>query len=537
MNTTEVVQLCREAEAAFSSQAAHVTRWREACEFCLPWKAQNIALPGAAPTPYTPNPKLQNSVASQSALTLVRGIKSQMTPQAREWIQWGPAPEVDNDPTRQWFLRCTRRALPHLEAGGFYNALTEALFDAVASGNAPMRVEAGTRTALRFTSLDIGSYAMSEDGDGKIRNIWQRMTRTVAEAAAEWGEESLPQTLREMPQDRRLTTHEVFLIYIGERKEVTATAGPLSMPFAVVTIHEKTKHVVNEGGVMEWPVPVLRWLECSGPSVWGVGPGEMALLDSRGVNYLDLKMGEAVGKLVDPPLAAMDNVTGALDLREGGVSIISDLANAPRQIYEVGDVRFLDGFLTKKEAQLERFFHAPLFAAFLNETRQITAEEARLKHGEKLDQFLETFSRIVTWLNEILERVFMILLRGGYFEPPPPEAYLPSASGDQFLYPKLTHQSPMAMAMNSMAGNQIRGFLADMLPVAQVRPEVLDHIDFGKAVRIMGQESAALAEIILPLREVQALQQQRQQQQLAMMAAQSAMKAAEKGGLSAQAAA
>lgn len=531
MSPAEVYQLCKDAEAAFSSQSAEVNAWREACAFCMPWKAKNIALPGATPTPFTPDSTMHNSTAQDALLTLVRGLRSQMTPAGREWVQWGPAAEVDTDNVRRWFLDCTRRALPIMESSGFYSALTEALLDAVATGNTAFRVERGVKSPLAFTTMDIGSYAVAEDGAGHVRRIWQRMTRTVSEAASEWGEESLPPKLREMTTDKRLVTHEVFLVAVGEREKPEAEAGPLSMPWAITVIHEASKHVVSEGGAMEWPVPVLRWLEVSGPSVWGVGPGVMALCDSRGVNFLDLMMGTAVEKLVDPPLAAKDNVQGTLDLRAGGVTIVSDLNDSPRPIAEVGDIRFLDGFLTKKEKQLQRYFHHELFNAFLGETRKITAQEARLKQGEKLDQFLETFSRIVLWLNEILERVFMILLRDGYFSAPPPEAFIRTPAGDQFLYPKAVHQSPMALAMNALASNSVRQFLQDILPVSQVKPEVLDHIDFAKAVRVIGQESAALAQIIRPLEEVQALQQQRQEQQMAMMAAQAAAQAASKGGL------
>lgn len=530
MTPEAINQLCKDAEAAFSAQSAHVGLWREALAFCVPYKATSVAVPGATPVPYQPNPDKHNSTAQDALLTLARGLRSKLTPTGNEWIQFAPAPEVEADSVRRWLLDCTRRTMPLLEVSGFYTAEMECFIDAIATGNTTMRVERGKSAPLAFSVMDIGSFAMAEDGEGKVRKIWQRLTRTVSEAAAEWGEESLPAKLRELTAEKRLETREVFLVCICGREKPETEVGPLSMPWAVTVIHEATKHLVSEGGTMEWPAPVLRWLEISGPSVWGVGPGVMALADSRGVNFLDLMMATAVEKLVDPPLAAKNNVSGALDLRAGGVTIVSDLNDRPQVIAEVGDVRFLDGFLAKKERQLQRFFHWELFNAFLAESREITAQEARLKHGEKLEQFLETYSRIVSWLNEILERVFMLLLREGFYAPPPPEAFLSTPAGEQFLYPKIVHQSPLALAMNSVASNSIRQFLGDILPVAQINPEVLDHIDFGRATRIMGQESAALAQIIRPLEEVQVIQEQRRQQQMAMMAAQAAMQAAAKGG-------
>jgi uncharacterized membrane protein YccC len=96
----------------------------------------------------------------------------------------------------------------------------------------------------------------------------------------------------------------------------------------------------------------------------------------------------------------------------------------------------------------------------------------------------------------------------------------------------------MALAMNALASNGIRELLAEVMPIAQVNPEILDHIDFDAALRIMGQSSSFTAQIIRSVEDVAAVRSARQQQMLAQQAAQLAMQAAAQpeGGLNAAAA-
>jgi hypothetical protein len=535
-------QAIREADAAFTQQSNFMSAWREAAGYCLPRTADGIGVTISQPSPYKPDPAKMNTEAQQALLTLVTGMASWITPAGQEWFQWSPAPEVDVDPVRRWLLDCTRRALPHLEASGFYAHAMETFLAAGSVGVACSMVEGakrGSPAALSFRALDIGSYAIAENAASVVDRLYWKFSRTVAQAIEEWGAERLPSNLTELDRDKQLTQREEFLLVVRPRAERKARIGPLAMPFEVLVIHQTSRSLVWEGGSWENPAKVYRWLTTAESRPWGVGPGMMALADAKGVNYLDLLGIYAAEKLIDPPVAAMDNVTGALDLRSGGVTVVSDLSQAPRPISEVGDVRFLDAIQDRKLRQLREYFHNTLFEAFLREDKAMTATESRLRQGEKLDRYGPAFHRLSTeWVGPVLERVFMILMRDGYFAPPPREAFVDTQQGPQFLYPKVVQQGRMALAMNALASNGIRELLAEVLPIAQINPEILDHIDFDKALRIMGQASAFTDQAIRSVDEVAAVRAARQQQQLAMQAAQLAMQTAAQpeGGMNAPAA-
>lgn len=537
-----VEQAIRESDAAFSQQSGFISAWREAASYCLPRNADGIGVTQTQPNAYRPDPAKMNTEAQQALLTLVTGMASWITPSGQEWFQWAPAPEVDSDPVKRWLADCTRRALPHLEASGFYAHAMETFLAAGSVGVACSMVEGakpGSPAALSFRALDIGSYAIAENAAGVVDRLFWKFQRTVAQAIEEWGGDRLPSNLTGLSYDKQMTQNEEFVLIVRPRTERQATIGPLAMPFAILVIHRASRSLVWEGGSWENPAKVYRWLTTAESRPWGLGPGMMAVADAKGVNYLDLLGVNAAEKSIDPPLAAMDNVTGALDLRSGGVSIVSDVSQAPRPISEVGDVRFLDVIQDRKLRQLREYFHTTLFEAFLREDKTLTATEARLRQGEKLDRYGPAFHRLSTeWVGPVLERVFMILMRDGYFAPPPPDAFIDTPQGPQFLYPKVVQQGRMALAMNALASNGIRELLAEVLPIAQINPEILDHIDFDKALRIMGQASVFTEQAIRPVDEVAAVRAARQQQQLAMQAAQLAMQAAvepQPGGMNAPA--
>ena len=526
-----VIQALRESDAAFTQQSNFIGAWREAADYCLPRSASSIGVSTSHPSPYRPDPAKMNTEAQQALLTLVTGMASWITPAGQEWFQWFPAPEVDTDPVRRWLLECTRRALPHFEASGFYaHAMEISLAAGGPIGTACSMVEGakvGSTAALSFRTLDDGSYAIAENAAGIVDRVYWKFSRTVAQAIEEWGAERMPPNLVALTYDKQLVQKEEFTLIIRPRGEKKADLGPLSMPFEILAIHASTKTLVWEGGSWECPAIVYRWMTTGESRPWGVGPGMMAVADAKGVNYLDLLGINAAEKSIDPPLAAMDNVTGALDLRSGGVSIVSDLAQRPQPISEVGDVRFLDVIQERKLKQLREYFHSTLFEAFLREDKTLTATESRLRQGEKLDKYGPAFHRYCSeWLNRVLERSFMILMRDGYFSPPPREAFVQTPEGPKFLYPKAVQQGRMALAMNALASNGIRELLAEVLPIAQIEPGVLDHIDFDAALRIMGQSSAFTAQVIRSVEDVARVRAERQQQQLAMQAAQFAMQAA-----------
>ena len=388
-------------------------------------------------------------------------------------------------------------------------------FHAAGTGTGTLEVQEGAESPLEFRILPIGSYYIVENGRGVVDRLFREWKLTIQQAIDLFGERALPRKLLEGDPSKRLTQEEKFIFAVYPRPvEEQRDLGPEGMPIAGCVIHEATKTEVARYGWEERPTITYRFQEGPDGSPWGVGPGVLALCDMRGVNYLDSLIARGVGKIIDPPLAAVKgSLTGPLDLTRGGVSLVNDPANRPMPIAEVGNLNVGDAFLTKKEDQLRRHFHTELFEAFLNLQREITRYEAQQRRAEQLDRFAPVFHRTTTeFVNPLLERVFMILLRSGHFPPPPREAIVQTPSGPKILYPKAIQTSRMAVSFAAIGQQAFRELMADLLPIAQVDPTVLDNFNFNAAARMLASGTAALAEVVRPADEVAAMQEAKAQQ-------------------------
>ena len=471
------LSILRQAEEAKKAQTAHISLWREAASFCMPQKAASIGLANGT-AQFRPDPKLANSVAISSLSILVSGMVAGIIPGAQEWWQWSPSPYSDHDRVRQWLLKCTKVAHEALSASNFGSRATDFFYHAAGVGTGTLEVQEGADSPLEFRVLPIGSYHIVENGRGVVDRLFREWKLTIQQAIDLFGERALPRKLLEGDPSKRLTQEERFIFAVYPRPvEEQRDLGAAGMPIAGCVIHESTKQVVAEYGWEERPTITYRFQEGPDGSPWGVGPGVLALCDMRGVNYLDSLIARGVGKIIDPPLAAVKgSLTGPLDLTRGGVSLVNDPANRPMPIAEVGNLNVGDAFLTKKEDQLRRHFHTELFEAFLNLQREITRYEAQQRRAEQLDRFAPVFHRTTTeFVNPLLERVFMILLRSGHFPPPPREAIVQTPSGPKILYPKAIQTSRMAVSFAAIGQQAFRELMADLLPIAQVDPTVLDN--------------------------------------------------------------
>ena len=159
--------------------------------------------------------------------------------------------------------------------------------------------------------------------------------------------------------------------------------------------------------------------------------------------------------------------------------------------------------------------------------RQMTAREVAERSAEKLDQFSPSFSRLtVEFLNPCLKRVFSILLRGGYFPAPPMEALMPTPSGPVIPEPKVTFSSRIALAIKALETAGFERTLETWAPLMQVRPDILDNLDFDAAFRDIARNNNVPAHWLMDMRKMQearasrakAAQQQAQMEQAAMVA-------------------
>lgn len=518
--------------------------WQEVGNYVMPRKAEIVE---QTDTPSTAKQQtLFDSTAIRSNNILANGQLAWMTPHESSWFSFDPPAELSgSEAVAQWFKRCSEIAHLEFSRCNFYSEIHELYLDRGAFGTAAIFCDEGKRNALRFETWMVGSFSIGEDDEGYVDTVSREYCFTLRQAAQHFGEENLSEAMRKRLSEaksdpKKLDERATFLhlIYPRDPSEIDPTkVDPENMPIASVYIDQAAKHVVRVSGFREIPFFVTRFLKW-GNSPYGWSPSWIALPESRQLNFLEKNLDSLAELAAFPRMLIPQNYAGDIDTRAGGVTYFDP--NSPNAVpkewatggrYDVGLDR-----ANRKQKAIEDAFHVDLFQMFGQlQKGNMTATEVSERAAEKLIQFSPTFARMTTELfNPLLRRAFSVLLRGGYFPPVPQEAVMQDAAGGAFLpEPKISYSSRIAMSIRALENNAFNRSLAMIMPVAQLRPDILDNFDFDKIVRAMSRNDGMPSDWMMDAEQVKQLRQARAQaqaQQAQMEQAQMLADAAGKAG-------
>jgi hypothetical protein len=202
-----------------------------------------------------------------------------------------------------------------------------------------------------------------------------------------------------------------------------------------------------------------------------------------------------------------DGVVGDIDTSAGGRTNVEDM-NAIKPMEMGGDPQFGELLLADSRNLIKDIF----FWQQVQLDAKITATATEIVERVALMQRIlgPTFGRFENELaNPMVTREFNIMLRQKAFPP------IPQALSGQDI--DIQFEGPLAKAQRSQVLNAFEKFMALIVPLYQIQPEVLDVVDFDAAAievaEIAGLPSSfrRSEEAIKVLRENRASQQQAQQ--------------------------
>ena len=157
---------------------------------------------------------------------------------------------------------------------------------------------------------------------------------------------------------------------------------------------------------------------------------------------------------------------------------------------------------------IETAFLKPLFLS-LTQDKQMTAEEVRKRDAEKAQILAPMAERISNeWLVGTVEREIDIIRSYGLLDDVPEELMTEGSL-------KIEFESPMVRMQQA---GQIQGLyetLESAISMSQVQPEILDKINFAKALDIIAEYKGVNPAVLRSDEEVQAMGQARAQAQQA----------------------
>jgi hypothetical protein len=517
--TDKASELIRAYDKARTSRDQMASKWRDIADLMRPTK-QQIGLHVSGPDAPVQPIDIFDTRAIDANRTYAAGCMSWMTPSESAWFALEPAKGMQGDDTvKAWYSEVTDITREALAESNFYEIIHESYLDDGAFGTLGFLCElAADERSLRFEQLQIGDYAITENSDRTVDQVFRVLKLTPRQAAQKFGEANLHKSMQERLKQAETMTYE-FLHVLMPRADADRIPGKIdsqNMPFASVYIDMHNKMVVSESGSWEFPAIVHRHALWS-HSPWGWSPGLQSLPDAKQLNYMQQYLDALVEKQVSPPTMSTATFEGQIDLRAGGHTYYKDEESKPTFWPNPGNYMIGEDRVSFRSEQIDRAFYVDLFQALTRQraNKVMTAAEVYALREELLPNFSPTFARKNKEVNgPVIRRVFALLLRAGRYPDAPENLIQMTPEGLPFIPdPEIKYTSRMAIAQSLIHGKAFEQSLQLLLPLSESNPSILDHIDFDKAARVTLRANGVDEDLIRPERDVAAMRQARAEAQ------------------------
>lgn len=502
----------------WNSRSPREAIWRECSRWICPFRG---CLDDGLRSEYSDDEDdaltLFTGIASHAVLRGASGMTSGMTPRNSPWFKPYFADEnmMELSGAREWLDLLEQRMEDCLSAGGFYQCIQNFNIDLLWAGCALLYSESGAHSPLRFESIQIGSFAVSLDHEGRLDSVARALKMPLAALAEKFGEARLSDRSRAKLQHDPYETVRVW--------QLCRKAAKGRWPIESLWWEDGARDFLRQSGFFEMPFFFTTWND--GATVYGTGPGDEALPDARQLDILERRKLAGLGKLVEPPVSAPSSLKDVLDLSPGGINYspspelikpildLSPYAQAMSHIQE--EINVVTG-------RLQDSLMASIFASIpLNQRpRDMSATEFLERKREALQQLGPVISAYEpNVLIPLLQRALMALDRQQKTPPTPP------ALKEQMLSLNVDFISPMTNALRQSSAEAARSLLTDVASIYSVcqNPEIYDKIDLDQTVDVLATAIGAPGGIVRSDEDVAQIREARAQQQAQQAQAQNVM--------------
>ncbi len=471
--------------------------WRDCIAFCDPGKQRTIDNAYAQlniPTRPRFNPIRQSSTAIDALNVLAGGCASWLIPGGDEgWGgMWQAEQGVENaDEVNEWLSECTQRSLQPLQKGGYFTCGHEMFHGVGCLGTYGFFIEDGDdENPLYCKSVLPTNFVFERDwkGDVIIVQITYSKSATLIRDQFNQPGDKVPERItQDCESNNGDRVHELLqTIYLrtGAERAEKRDYEPDGQPYGSCWVHVDSREILRERGYPEMPFFAPRWLMWNGegPSNYGTSPAMQAIADCKGLNLLDMVMAVRAELEINPRVLAGPSQVQPIDLSPGGITQVTEM-NAVMMWANPGNYAIGKDQVDVLERRVSRAFFKDLFEAVtpIAQQREMNIPVADAVQREAAARISPAMRRLEQdFFQGAMMRVFMLLLRAGWFSPPPPGAIFTDRAGQSALIrPEVVQANRMTRTLNArktFAFSQMMGRI--QLQVAMGHPEVMDHYNF-----------------------------------------------------------
>lgn len=426
--------------------------------------------------------QLFDSTGTDAVRLLSSSVLSSLTPPGVRWFDLAPplldTEDLDQD-GKEWLEQAAARIHTMIHASNYDTEALEFTMHQMIAGMAGMYIEL-KNNKFHFETWPLNHlYCQETLNDGYIDTVYRAYHYTVQEAVIEFGFENLPDHLREcFKQNAHDPTLHRFVVTIRPRlkagKQATGKTSR-NLPWESVYV-TSCGVVVKESGFNEMPVIVPRWLKIPGTD-YARGPVFDALPDIKSLN-----------KVKENMLLNMDmHITGMFKVKDDGVINPNTIKFGARRVIPVGDMDNIQPLVSGGDIQfamneitsLQGSIRRMLLADQLGPTEKAiqTATEVQTRNNQVRQILGPIFARLQSeFLTHLVARCFGLTIRAGVL-PPLPESISRGSGAVEIAF-----KSPLARSQKMQDLQAIDKMTTRLTNISQIKPNVMDFINFDALV-------------------------------------------------------
>lgn len=460
-----------------------------------------------------------DTTAQTEAKRHAAAVDSLTTPAGEKWGGIAAKLEALNerDDVQQYCEDVMDVVRSEREAGGFQEAIFDVWRLGGVFGTSALYPADKLGGGIQYKAIHTSEIYVLVDAWGREVALHRKWKLSAKAAADEYGE-NCPAPIKEAAVREPTRQYEFLQCIKKNDKRSGDHFDARGMPYVSYEVAVEHKIMLRQSGFWSWPMPVYHYNKA--PGEWyGRGWAAEVLPDIKLLNRMEKAHIRQTEKSVDPPLLLHGD--GMLDYGSSGVGHTPSLAAGSLNHNAVTDEGkplvvplFTGADLSKGEQKMERL-RRNIRDASLSALFQIFADRERMTATEFLGLMQEKGQMIgpmigrsaTTFLMQVQEREIDILARQGRL-PPMPRA-LQAAAGEY----KTTFNSPLTRLMKLREVMQTEQWVAGLLQVGELYPDVLELPDYDKIARESAKARGVPAAFVKDKDVIEKSRAARQQQQ------------------------
>ena len=487
-----------------------------------------------------------NSKGLKALKIATAGLFAGVMSPTRPWHSLAtPDPDLMKfQPVKIWLEQVELQQRAIFNAGNLYTMAPTMIAELLQFGTGCMTHLDDEENLATFFAHTVGSYYVAQDHQFKVNTLVREYEMTAEQMATEFTDgkdlSNLSISVRNALDLNRFDSWYPVVHFIEPNDDFRPHNFLKEFkPFASVKYEpgeQNRDKFLSKSGFDEFPAYVPRW-EVTGEDVYGTDcPGMTTLGDIKQLQIQEKRKGQAIDKMVNPPLSAPPSVRNVpISSLPGGLNIF-DGGNGQeiKSLYRI-DLRLgeLKEDMDRVEGRIDDSFFVDLFLAISNMDGIQPRNELELseRNAERLLQLGPVLERMqFEFLDLLVERTFNQQLRADLLPPPPQEL--------QGSTLKVEYISSLAQAQRAVDTRSIDALTAFQAGLLQAGLSDGKKYNGDQAVEAYSNLLGTPAKLLVPQEQVdqqRAAEAQAAQQQAQLEMATKAAGAARDAGQAAQA--